>query len=138
MPKASVYHLQINVSDARRAFPFYLAFFNSLGYRLVEEGPEHLGFSNGTTDFWIIQSEKAHTRRKFHRKAPGLNHVSFGGFSPAEVRKFARNFLKKRKVKTLYGSPRYFPEYHKDYYAVYFEGPDRLKLELTYGHRKWT
>lgn len=136
MPKASVYHLQINVSNARRAFPFYRDFFSRLGYRLVDESPDHLGFSNGTTDFWIIQSGKAHAKRKFHRKAPGLNHVSFGGFSPLEVRKFTRDFLQKRKVKTLYGSPRYFPEYRKDYYAVYFEGPDRLKLELTFGRGK--
>lgn len=136
MPQASVYHLQINVSDARRAFPFYRDFFIYLGYRLVDESPEHLGFSNGATDLWIVQSGGTYSKRKFHRKGPGLNHVSFGGFSPAAVRKFTRDFLKKRKIKPLYGSPRYFPEYHKDYYAVYFEGPDRLKLELTYGRGK--
>ncbi len=60
MPKASVYHIQINVSDAKRAFPFYRALFSSLGYRLVDESDEHIGVSNGTTDFWIIQSEKRH------------------------------------------------------------------------------
>ena len=135
MPKASVYHIQINVSDARRAFPFYRALFSSLGYRVVDESGDHIGVSNGTTDFWIIQSEKRHLKRKFHRKAPGLNHISFGGFSPGAVRRFTRDFLKKKKIKTLYGSPRYFPEYHQDYYAVYFEGPDRVKFEVTFGRR---
>jgi|HubBroStandDraft_1064217.scaffolds.fasta_scaffold48355_2 catechol 2,3-dioxygenase-like lactoylglutathione lyase family enzyme len=129
--KASVYHIQINISDARKSFPFYEGFFGYLGYRKVDESPEHMGFSNGTTDFWIIQSAKAHTKRKFHRKSPGLNHISFGVGTPGTVRGFTRDFLKKRKIKILYGSPRSFPEYHKDYYAVYFEDPDRIKLELT-------
>jgi catechol 2,3-dioxygenase-like lactoylglutathione lyase family enzyme len=136
MPKALVYHIQINVSNARRALPFYRDFLAYLGYRVVDQSPGHMGFSNGTTDLWIIQSDRSHTKRKFHRKAPGLNHISFGGFNPGAVRKFTWNFLKKRRIKTLYGSPRYFPEYHKDYYAVYFEGPDRIKLELTFGRGK--
>lgn len=99
---------------------------------MVDESSEHIGVSNGTTDFWIIQSEKTHSKRKFHRKAPGLNHISFRVASREAVRKFTRDFLKRRSVKVLYDSPRHFPEYHKNYYAVYFEGPDRIKLEVTY------
>src|SRR5580693_8747182 len=132
MPKSFVYHLQINVSDAKQSLPFYRAFFSYLGYRVVDESPEHIGVSDGTTDFWIIQSKKAHAKRRFHRKSPGLNHISFGVASPEAVRKFTRDFLKKRKMKVLYDSPRSFPQYHKDYYAVYFEGPDRIKLEVTH------
>jgi hypothetical protein len=104
----------------------------------VDESPQHLGVSNSTTDFWIIESKKAYSKIKFHRKAPGLNHISFGVTSPAAVRKFTRDFLKKRNIKVLYDSPRHFPEYHKDYYAVYFEGPDRIKLEVTHIPRNRT
>jgi catechol 2,3-dioxygenase-like lactoylglutathione lyase family enzyme len=136
MPKSFVYHIQMNVSNARRSLPFYKALFGCLGYKVVDESPEHIGASNGTTDIWIIQSEKIHSKRKFHRKAPGLNHISFGVPSPEAVRKFARDFLEKRKIKILYDSPRHFPQYHKDYYAVYFEGPDRIKLEVTYTSRR--
>ena len=131
-PRTSVYHIQINVSNANRALPFYRAFFSYLGYRILEESPEHLGVSNGTTDFWIIESKGSHSKRKFHRKAPGLNHISFEVASAETVRKFTRDFLGKRNIKALYDSPRHFPEYHKDYYAVYFEGPDRIKLEVTH------
>ncbi len=126
----------MNVSKARHAFPFYKSFFSYLGYRIIDESPEHLGVSNGTADFWIMESKGSHSKRKFHHKAPGLNHISFRVASPAAVRKFTRNFLKKRNVKVLYGSPRFFPEYHKDYDAVYFEGPDRIKLEVTSIPRK--
>lgn len=98
---------------------------------MVDKSSEHIGVSNGTTDFWIVQSDKGHSKRKFHRKAPGLNHISLGVSSKEAVRKFTRDFLKKRKVKILYDSPRLFPEYHKNYYAVYFEDPDRIKWEVT-------
>jgi catechol 2,3-dioxygenase-like lactoylglutathione lyase family enzyme len=131
-PRASVYHIQINVSNARRSLPFYRELLACLGYRVVDESPEHIGMSNGTTDMWVIRSERPYAKRKFHRKAPGLNHISFGVPSKKAVRDFTRNFLKKRRLKGLYGSPRHFPEYHKNYFAVYFEDPDGIKLEVTY------
>lgn len=112
--------------------PFYRALLVWLGYRVVDESPGYLGAGNGTTDLWIIQSEKTYGLKKFHRKSPGLNHLAFRVSSQAMVRKFAREFLGRRKIKCLYGGPRSFPEYQKGYYAVYFEDPDRIKLEVTY------
>ena len=135
-PRAAVYHLQINVSNARRSLPFYKTLLSYFGYKLVDASPGHIGMSDGTTDFWILQSEKAHSQRKFHRKSPGLNHIAFRVPSKAAVEKFARQFLRKWKIKTLYSSPKHFPEYHPDYYAVYFEDPDRIKWEVTYIPRK--
>jgi hypothetical protein len=37
-----------------------------------------------------------------------------------------------RKVPILYGGTKEWPEYEGGYYAVYFEDPDRTKLELEY------
>ncbi len=131
-PKASVYHIQINVSNARRSLPFYRAFLSYWGYRVVDQSPKHVGMSNGTTDFWIIAVEKGRSQGGFHRKAPGLNHIALRVNSKEAVRTFTREFLRKRKMKVLYGSPRLFPEYHPDYYAVYFEDPDRVKWEVVH------
>ena len=46
--------------------------------------------------------------------------------------RFHKEFLKPRKIKTLYSTPKKFPEYTKDYYAVFFEDPDRIKLEVCF------
>lgn len=35
-------------------------------------------------------------------------------------------------ISTLYGAPREYPEYRHGYYGVFFEDPDRLKLEVAY------
>ncbi|HVQ74394.1 MAG TPA: hypothetical protein VMT79_02540 [Candidatus Binatia bacterium] len=67
-----------------------------------------------------------------HRKRPGLNHVAFGVSARADVDRFAREFLAPRGLATLYATPREFPEYRPGYYAVFFEDPDRLKLEIAH------
>jgi catechol 2,3-dioxygenase-like lactoylglutathione lyase family enzyme len=88
--------------------------------------------SNGTTDFWIIQTEEKYKNLKYYRKGTGINHISFKVNSKDDVNKFVDEFLVKNKIKTLYKTPRIFPEYNKEYYAVFFEDPDRIKLEVTY------
>lgn len=126
----SLAHLQINVSSAERAIPFYKDFFSYFKYRIIDESAEHLGVSNGGTDFWIIQTEEGHRAMPFHRKGTGLNHIAFSVESREEVDRFCAEFLKTRGIATLYASPKLFPEYTPGYYAVFFEGPDRLKIEV--------
>jgi hypothetical protein len=45
---------------------------------------------------------------------------------------FYNQYLLPRKVPVLYGGPKEYPEYTKGYYSVYFEDPDRIKLELVH------
>lgn len=130
--KALVYHIQINVSNPKISLPFYKKLFSYLEYKIIDESKEHIGASNGTTDFWIIATDKKHLDKKFHRKATGLNHISFKVSSKEDVDSFVANFLKKNKINPLYESPKHFPEYNLGYYAVFFEDPDRIKLEVTY------
>ena len=128
MTQASLYHLQLNVSaDGLR---FYRDFFSELGYRIWQESDEHLAASDGTIDFWVIQTEPAHAHRPFHRKGTGLNHLAFRFDSRVEVDEFAARFLAPRGITPLYQSPKFYPEYAANYYAVYFEDPDRIKLEV--------
>jgi hypothetical protein len=45
---------------------------------------------------------------------------------------FVADFLRPRDIAPLYDSPREYPEYRPGYYAVFFEDPDRLKLEVAH------
>ena len=128
----TLYHLQLNVSDAAKSLPFYKDFFNYLGYKIVDESPEHIGVSNGTTDFWIMETEKEFTSNTFHRKNTGINHLAFKLESKEAVDTFVEEFLKPRGIVILYETPKIFPEYGGEYYAVYFEDPDRIKLEVMF------
>jgi catechol 2,3-dioxygenase-like lactoylglutathione lyase family enzyme len=125
--KAHLYHIQLNVTDIQ----FYRDFFAFLEYRVIDQSPEHLGVSDGQTDFWIIRTDNEYVELPYHRKACGLNHLALRVATPKDVDRFCAEFLTARNIKPLYGSPKTFPEYHPEYYAVYFEDPDRIKLEIV-------
>ena len=126
----SVYHVQLNVS--RPSIAFYKGLLRHLGYTLVCEQDDMFGATNGTTDLWIMQTDARYAARGFHRKAAGVNHIAFRVESRAAVDRFIREFLDARAIPMLYGGAREYPEYQPGYYAVFFEDPDRLKLELAY------
>lgn len=129
--KSTLHHLQLNVSNSEVSFPFYKDFLSNFEYKVIAEDKEYLGFSNGTTDIWIQTVENKY-KLPFHRKSTGINHLAFKVNSKKEVDAFVDNFIKSRNIKTLYDTPKEFPEYAKDYYAVFFEDPDRIKLEVLY------
>lgn len=130
--KATVYHLQINVSDLQKSVAFYQDLLGYFGYEAIHKDKYAAGFSNGTTDFWLVHTGIKYQKNQFHRKNIGLNHIAFRVNSKDDVDKFCEEFLKPKKIAALYNSPRKFPEYTDKYYAVYFEDPDRIKLEVVY------
>ncbi len=134
--KSFLYHLQINVSNPKKSFPFYKDLLKLLGYKIVDEGDWGLDAKNPSfpdlADVLVIKTESKFQKTKFHRKNTGLNHVAFGVTKRSDVDTFAAKFLKPRKIIPLYDSPKDYPQYAKGYYAVFFEDPDRIKLEVLY------
>jgi len=129
--KTFVYHVQINVGEPG-AIAFYRALFAFLEYRVMVATDDVLGVSNGTTDFWMIAAPPARRVARFHRKNPGINHVCFGVRERGDVDRFVAEFMWPRGIAALYDSPREFSEYRPGYYAVFFEDPDRLKIEVAH------
>jgi catechol 2,3-dioxygenase-like lactoylglutathione lyase family enzyme len=130
--KAAIYHVQVNVERAERSFPFYRALLQYLEFRRMHEDATTMGYSDGATDLWLIEAESRHAGFGFHRKRTGLNHLAFRVEARGAVARFAREFLEPRGIATLYETPRDFPEYAPGYHAVFFEDPDRLKLEVAH------
>jgi len=130
--KAALYHVQVNVADAGVSLPFYRALLGYLEYRPVYDEGGVAGFSDGRTDLWFIGTEPPHAGAGFHRKRAGLNHLAFRVERREDVDRFAAEFLVRRGIAALYDTPREFPEYAPGYYAVFFEDPDRVKLEVTH------
>jgi catechol 2,3-dioxygenase-like lactoylglutathione lyase family enzyme len=130
--KPCLYHVQINVGDAAVSIPFYRALFGYFEYTTIVEANDMLGVSNGTTDFWMIATPRDRQGARFHRKNPGLNHLCFGVRARADVDRFVAEFMTPHSLAALYDSPREYPEYRAGYYAVFFEDPDRLKIEVAH------
>jgi catechol 2,3-dioxygenase-like lactoylglutathione lyase family enzyme len=130
--KGRLYHLQLNVRAPGRSLPFYRELFGYLEYRTLYDEGGVAGWSDGAADVWVMAADAGHAPAGFHRKRPGLNHLAFRVPRREDVDRFAAEFMRPRGLSALYGTPRDFPEYGPGYYAVFFEDPDRLKLEVAH------
>ncbi len=125
-------HVYIYVSDLDNSYKFYKDFLEYLGYKEIVKADWGFAFINNGTSLWFEQTSEKHLKDGYHRKRTGLNHLAFRVTSKENVDKFYKDFLKEKDIKTLYDTPKPFPEYEESYYAVYFEDPDRIKLEVAY------
>ena len=129
---SKLYHMQVNVGSADVALPFYRDLFRHLDWRPIHDEGGVVAFSDGAVNIWLFATEARFAGRGFHRKGTGLNHLAFLVDRREDVDRFRERFLVPRGLAPLYGTPREFPEYVPGYYAVFFEDPDRLKLEVVY------
>ena len=118
--------------DATVSLPFYRELLGYLEYQTVYQSDTVAGFSGRGADIWIIATHPAHAGHGFHRKRTGLNHLALRVLQREDVDRFRDEFMAPRKLGALYRTPREFPEYRPGYYAVFFEDPDRLKLEVVH------
>lgn len=130
--RGSIQHIELNISDPARSKPFYNNLLSWLGYRMVMDEKGVVGWTNGEAEIFLVKCDERFRSRGFHRKRIGLNHIAFRSGARDEVDKFHREFLVPRGIPALYGGPKEYPHYGPGYYAVYFEDPDRIKLEFVH------
>ena len=127
-----VHHFEYNISSIKKSRNFYDTFLKSLGWERFMTKKDIVGYTDGFIKLFLVQVEKNFKNRKFHRKHVGLNHIAFRVDSRKEVDNLYQ-LLIRNKINVLYGGPRdYSAEYSKGYYAVFFEDPDRIKLEVVF------
>jgi catechol 2,3-dioxygenase-like lactoylglutathione lyase family enzyme len=131
----SLAHIEINVSNLERSKDFYLMVLAPLGWELTIDNDEFAGFKGeDNTHLFLVQTDESYVSNGFHRKQVGLNHLAFRVESKQAVDEFA-DLLRNNYIETLYteGPKDYCQEYHMEhYYAVFFEDPDRIKLEVVF------
>jgi len=125
-------HIEIYVGDLEKTSEFWGWFFGELKYKPFQKWDKGMSYKLGGTYIVFVQVEEKFNNPKYHRKRIGLNHLAFRVNSKEEVDKFYTEFLNANEIPTLYETPKPFPEYEEGYYAVYFEDPDRIKLEVAY------
>jgi catechol 2,3-dioxygenase-like lactoylglutathione lyase family enzyme len=130
--KSIISHIYLYVSDLEKSFSFYDKLLTYLDYKGGLKEDWGFSFKNDETSIWFEKARPGHIEHGYHRKRVGLNHLAFRVNSREDVDKFNTEFLKKNEIPTLYDSPKALPEYTDKYYAVYFEDPDRIKLEVCY------
>ena len=122
------HHIEIYCSDLKKSIEFWSWFLEVLGYKEYQKWPAGISFKLGDTYFVFVQAEDKYLPHSFHRCRPGLNHLAFHAINREQVDKLTSE-LKSREIKILY-EDRHPHAGGNGTYAIYFEDPERIKIEV--------
>lgn len=129
MTHGLVHHIEINVSDLQVSLLFWSWFLEKLGYAPYQEWDQGKSWKLGETYIVFVQTREKYLDIPYHCCRTGLNHLAFHAHSRQEVDEMT-NALTDRGIHILYADRHPFAG-GVDYYAVFFEDPDRIKVELV-------
>ncbi len=130
MKPGRIHHIEIYVSNLHKSADFWGWFLGLLGYAPYQKWDGGQSWKLDDMEYVVIaQTEKKFLGIPFHRKRVGLNHLAFCAASRAQVDEVT-NLLRERGHKILYAEKHPFAG-APDYYALFFEDPDRIKVELV-------
>ena len=128
-PTGFLHHVELYASDLAESVEFWEWFLGELGYEAYQRWDAGRSWKLGPTYLVVVQADEEYLDEPFHRCQPGLNHLAFHAASREHVDELTEE-LRAR------GRPILYEDDHphaggSDYYAVYFECPERLKVEVV-------
>lgn len=122
-------HIYIAVRDLGLSEAFYDQVMPELGFRKntfsINDAP-HIQYYNRYFGYVLRpagQNTPAHNPYQ-----SGLHHLCFRVESIEDVNKVAQAL---NTLGIQHTNPKIYPAYAEDYYAIYFEDPDGIRLEIT-------
>jgi glyoxylase I family protein len=122
-------HIYLAVRDLVRSEDFYDRLMPVLGFRKNEftlGGEQHVQYYN--RHFGLVL-RPAHDGTAAHNPyAPGLHHLCLRVEGRAEIDTIAAQL---HTLGIAASSPQLYPDYAPDYYALFLQDPDGIRLEIT-------
>jgi catechol 2,3-dioxygenase-like lactoylglutathione lyase family enzyme len=122
-------HVELYVSDLARSADFWDWLLRLLGYQPFQSWAEGRSWRLNGFYLVLVQTPYAHVGAGYHRRRSGLNHLAFAADDRNQVNQVTEA-LRDRGVRILY-EDRHPHAGGPDSYAVFFEDPDRIKVELV-------
>lgn len=127
--KGHLHHIEIYVKDLKKSDEFWSWLLLELGYKKYQSWDQGFSYILDKTYLVFVQVEARFSDADYHRCHVGLNHLAFDGGSQAFVDTITTK-LETKGVTILYKDKHPYAG-GKDYYAVFFEDPDRIKVEIV-------
>ncbi|WP_249871131.1 VOC family protein [Oceanobacillus saliphilus] len=129
MGKGLIHHMEMNVSDLSKSTDFWGWLLEELGYHLFQKWDAGRSWKLNDSYLVFVQTEEKYLPSSYYRKRVGLNHLAFHAESSAQVDALTKRLQQK-------GIPILYSDKHPyaggiNHYAVYFEDPDRIKVEIV-------
>lgn len=122
-------HIELYVSDYSKSIRFYDSILIPLGWSRLVCQKSHTVFSDGHMKIVLGPVEEKYLSPPYHRKRVGLNHLAFYAPTKKFVDDYIESVLMPNAIKCLYENESKGDE---TYYSVFFEDPDRIKIEIVY------
>ncbi|NLC34183.1 MAG: hypothetical protein GX760_02820 [Erysipelothrix sp.] len=129
MMKGLIHHLEIYVSNLEQSISFWGWLLTELGYESFQKWDKGQSYKLDDTYLVFVQTEDEYLDVPYHRKRVGLNHIAFHAKTRQHVDEITVQ-LKEKGIVILYSNEHPFAG-GENTYAVYFEDPDRIKVELV-------
>ena len=131
----SLAHVEINVADLQKTKDFYDIFLSPIWRKGFAIDEDVIGYKAlDKTHIFFVKTDQEYAMHGFHRKRVWLNHLAFRVETKQQVDDIA-HYLEKHEIPLLYvdRSKDYADEYDmEEYYAIFCEDPDRIKVEIVY------
>lgn len=124
-----LHHVEIYVSDLESSKAFWGWFLDEMGYHVYQEWDSGISYRKALTYIVFVQTLDQYLDPGYHRCRTGLNHLAFHAQSPAFVEDLRQQLIR-RGINLLY-QDRYPHAGGGEAYSVFFEDPDRIKVEVT-------
>lgn len=125
-----IHHIEIYVSDLKKTILFWeWLLTKKFTYEIYQQWDSGISFKLGETYIVFVQTEKKYLSNPYNRKNTGLNHLAFHCSSKEFVGTLTKE-LKEKNINILYADKHPYAG-GENYYAVFFEDPDRIKVEVV-------
>ncbi|MCB2829330.1 VOC family protein [Streptococcus dysgalactiae] len=124
-----LHHVEVYVSNLAKSREFYEPLLIKLGYYPYQEWEDGFSFKKSEHYIVFVQTPAEFLEVGYHRCRIGLNHLAFYGGSRKQVDQLRKDLIT-RSVNLLY-EDRYPYAGGENHYALYFEDPDGIKIEVV-------
>lgn len=129
LSKGLLHHIELNVSDLKESVQFWGWLLEELGYSVYQKWDWGQSWILAHTYIVFVQTDNRFLEDGYHRRRIGLNHLAFHGESKEHIDEITEELIA-RGVAILYLDKHPYAG-GVDHYAVFFEDPDRIKVEIV-------